>query len=162
MFKTSLKVLLLLAPSLVLGQDLAANATADAGQAANATADASQDSIQTAQDQVDWAALEQLVQGGFCTQNATMEEYLSNSTNQYLLPQEYRPFYDELGLDFSGLQALNQSAGENFMDWNATSLRSLLDYYVQYHNAVASRLEGQEAAGQNFSAAGNWNATMID
>ena len=80
MFKTSLKALLLLVPSIAYAQNL--NATEGEAQAAPMN----QDTISVAQDQVDWSALEQLVQGSFCSQNATMEAFLANSTNPYLLP----------------------------------------------------------------------------
>jgi len=62
-----------------------------------------------------------------------------------------------LNIDFEGPRSLNASDFEN---WNATQMKSLLGYYVEYHNAV-QQFAAQDAseAASNLTLPAGWNAT---
>jgi len=85
-----------------------------------------------------------------------MEQLLSNSTNQYLLPKEYKPFFDELGLDFNRIQDIERT--DDLLAWNATHLKGLLAFYIEFHNAIQQK--GLNAT--NATIPEGYNVTKIN
>jgi hypothetical protein len=71
---------------------------------------------------------------------------MSNSSNQFIIPKEYRQYVDELALDFSALDHFNST--NDLLSMNATDLKEIWQAFVGYHNAVGERaLAGGDQGG---------------
>jgi len=67
--------------------------------------------------------------------NVTLEDILKNSTNAYMIPDEYRDKLESLQLEYKRIKDSN--ATEDLLAWNVTDFKNILEFYIDYHNKVA-------------------------